>query len=176
MKNIILLTLGVGDFFFHKEHSKISKDYQESFVNQISEITHNPKYTGVVNVTIPADTTKTVNVFAGRRPQSVSKLTLYSDASLLHVNNELKILSVDQEELLFNGNQFDFIFPPKDYEIHVCGLDVNGVMVSSIKELLDLNYTVKLYSGSIKPHKNTYKQINRLKHPAFTFCSQKSAI
>lgn len=177
MKNIILLTLSVNDFFFHKENPKINKEDQEKFISQMETIVTNPKYTGVVNISIPADSNRHVNVFKNRKPSSVSKLVLYTDESLLHGNNELTILTSDQnEELVYHASHFDFIFPPKDYEIHVCGLDVNGLMVPSIKELLNLGYTVKLYSGSIKPFRNTYKQISKISHPEFTYCSAKAAL
>jgi hypothetical protein len=177
MKNIILLVYGVNDFFFSKENAKISKEDQAAFVSHISNIVNNERYKGVVNISIPVDTNKKINVFKDRRPQSVTNLTLYSDESLLHVNNELKLRSLDDEDLLFNGDQFDFIFPAKDYEIHACGLDVNGILPKSLQELLNKDYEVTLYSGSIKPFKNTYKQINKMiGTPNFQYRNQKSAV
>lgn len=177
MKNIILLVYGVNDFFFAKENNKISKEDQTSFVNHITTIVNNDRYKGVVNISIPVDTNRKINVFKDRRPQSVSNLTLFSDESLLHVNNELKLRSLDNEDLLFHGNQFDFIFPTADYEIHACGLDVNGILPRSLQELIDVGYEVTLYSGSIKPFKNTYKQINKMiGSPNFQYRNQKSVV
>lgn len=176
MKNIILLTLGVNDFFFHKHNTKLSKEDQKAFVDHIESIVSNEKYLGVVNVTIPVDTNKHVNVFKNRRPQSVSRLNLFSDSNLLNAKNELKLTSLDMEQIALDANQFDFIFPTKDYEIHVCGLDVNGLMVPIVQDLLNVGYTVKLYSGSIKPFKTTYKQISKISNPNFKYCSASSAL
>lgn len=177
MKNIILLVYGVNDFFFAKDNNKISKEDQAKFVSHVTNIVNNPRYKGVVNISIPVDSNNKVNVFKERTEQSVSKLTLFTSEKMLSSENELIIKDYEGDNMRFSGNQFDFIFPQDDYEIHACGLDVNGILPDSLQEFLDLGYEVTLYSGSIKPFRNTYKQIHKLTGTKnFQYCSQKSAV
>lgn len=173
-KNIILLTIGVGDFFFSPSHnSKVVK--QEEFVSKVETILKKNQYSCVVNVSTPNDSTNVVNVFKDLRKQSVAKLVVHAD-QFLHPTNELSFTSIDNDQLLFNGNDFDFILPPKDYDIHVLGIDINGIFNPAISELIKLGYNVTLYSDAIKPFKNTYKFISSLeKNKKFQYCSYKAA-
>ena len=73
---------------------------------------------------------------------------------------------------LFNGNQFDFIVRPQDYDIHICGIDINGIFVSAIDQLLSLGYHVTIYSDMIKPFSK--KTITHIKSSNVKFVSAKS--
>jgi hypothetical protein len=172
-KNIILLTIGVGDFFFSPSHnSKVAN--QKEFVGKVEALLKRNTYKCVVNVSTPNDSTDNVNVFESLRPQSVVKLVVHAD-QLLHPTNELSLLSLDNEVLLFNGNEFDHLLRPQDYDIHICGIDINGIFSTAISELIAKGYNVTLYSDAIKPFKNTYKFISSLdKNKKFQYCSYKA--
>ena len=92
----------------------------------------------------------------------------------LDVVNEVKLVEEDNSSLLLNGNQLDYILPSKDFEIHLCGVDINGVYVNFIKELLEKGYVVYLYSDLIKRYRDTENNIKTIKHPNFKYCSHKS--
>ena len=96
-KNVVLIVAGVGDFFFGS-HSNKSIDKKEKLLSNIEDIVNRGNYKAVTNLTTPHETTREVDVFKNVRPQSVVNFTLHSD-ELLHKNNELAILSIDNDEL-----------------------------------------------------------------------------
>ena len=104
-----------------------------------------------------------------------SSVLIYLRFANLHKNNELSLVSLDSEELLFDGDQFDFIFPSSQYDVHICGVDINGTFKNTIETLLDKEYHVTVYSDAIRPFKNTHKYIASLQNSnKFRYCSFKS--
>ena len=172
-KNVVLIVAGVGDFFFGS-HSNKSIDKKEKLLSNIEDIVNRGNYKAVTNLTTPHETTREVDVFKNVRPQSVVNFTLHSD-ELFHKNNELAILSIDNDELLFDGDQLDFIFPSDSYDIHICGVDINGTFKGAIETLLAKDFHVTVYSDAIRPFKNTHKYIASLQNSnKFRYCSYKS--
>ena len=174
-KNTILIVSGAGDFFFSANPSrKISK--KEELLETIKTVVGNKAYSAVVNLTTINDTTDSVNVFKGLRKQSVIDFTLHSD-KFLHSNNEMVITSVDGDDVVRDGDQFDFLFRPEEYEVHLCGVDLNGTFKSVIEDLLAAGYQVVVYSDVFRPFTPTTKLINKINKttPKFRYCSYKSA-
>jgi hypothetical protein len=173
-KNIILIVAGVGDFFFGKNSYKnINK--KEELLGSIETIVEKDNYKAVVNLTTPHDTLDNINVFKNLRQQSVVTHTLHSE-KFLHKNNEIALTSVDNEEILLDGDQLDFVLRPQDYDIHICGVDVNGAFKSTIEDLLAAGYHVTVYSDAIRPFNSTAKYISGLNKTTskFRYCSFKS--
>lgn len=172
-KNKILLVSGIADTFF-SPHSRRKLEYGFELAEKIQTLVDNTSnYFGFINLTIPTDKNNDVYVFKNKRTQRVINLTLHSE-KLLDVVNEVKLVEEDNSSLLLNGNQLDYILPSKDFEIHLCGVDINGVYVNFIKELLEKGYVVYLYSDLIKRYRDTENNIKTIKHPNFKYCSHKS--
>lgn len=173
-KNIILLVAGVGDFFFSPNSSKNLKNKDELLAS-LKKIISNEKYKGLINYTTANDTYNSVNIFKDLRQQSIIKFTLHSE-QFNHENNEIALTSLDNEEILFHGNQMDYILPPSDYDIHICGVDINGAFKSTIEDLLKAGYHVTVYSDVLRPFSTTAKYISSIsKSEKFRYCSHKSA-
>lgn len=172
-KNVILIVAGAGDFFFGTQSNK-SIDKKEKLLSNITDIVKRGNFKAVTNLTTPHETNKEVDVFQNVRPQSLVKFTLHSD-ELLHKNNELQLTSVDNDPLLFDGDQLDFIFPSSCYDIHICGVDINGAFKNAIEALIQKGFHVTVYSDAIRPFKNTHKYIASLQNSSkFRYCSYKS--
>lgn len=172
-KNVVLIVAGAGDFFFGAYSNK-SIDKKEKLLANIQDIVDRGNFKAVTDLTTPHETNKEVNVFQNVRPQSVVGFTLHSE-EFLHKNNELSLVSLDNEDLLFDGDQFDFIFPSSQYDVHICGVDINGTFKNTIETLLDKEYHVTVYSDAIRPFKNTHKYIASLQNSnKFRYCSFKS--
>ena len=172
-KNVVLIVAGAGDFFFGTQSNK-SIDKKEKLLANITDIVKRGNFKAVTNLTTPHETNREVNVFKNTRPQSIVKFTLHSD-EFLHKNNELQLTSIDNEQLLFDGDQLDFIFPSKSYDIHICGVDINGTFKNAIEALIQKGFHVTVYSDAIRPFKNTHKYIASLQNSSkFRYCSYKS--
>lgn len=172
-KKVVLIVAGAGDFFFGSQSNK-TIDKKDKLLGSIQEIVDRKNYKAVVNLTTPHETFKEVNVLRNVRPQSVVGFTLHSE-EFFHKNNELSLLSLENEVLLQDGDQFDFLFPSSDFDIHICGVDINGAFRKTIETLLDKEYQVTVYSDAIRPFKHTHKYISSLQNkPSFRYCSFKS--
>lgn len=172
-KKVVLIVAGAGDFFFGSQSNK-TIDKKDKLLGSIQEIVDRKNYKAVVNLTTPHETFKEVNVLRNVRPQSVIGFTLHSE-EFFHKNNELSLLSLENEVLLQDGDQFDFLFPSSDFDIHICGVDINGAFRKTIETLLDKEYQVTVYSDAIRPFKHTHKYISSLQNkPSFRYCSFKS--
>ena len=77
---------------------------------------------------------------------------------------------------MFNGNDLDFILPPKDYEIHIVGVDINGYFKGIIQDLLAKGYKVYLYSNMIKRYTDTEQFLRTIRNRNFEYCSSASAL
>lgn len=173
-KNIILIVAGAGDFFFGSDSTKVIKN-KEALLDTLKTLVNKNNYKSVVNVTTPHDTLDSINIFSQVRKQALIDFTLHSE-SFLHKNNEISITTHDDETMLIDGDQFDFVVRPKDYDIHVCGIDLNGSFKNTIEDLLEKGFHVTVYSDAIRPFTSTSKYINSLNKttPKFRYCSHKS--
>ena len=173
-KNVVLIVAGVGDFFFGKNSYKnINK--KEELLTSIETIIDRDSYKAVVNLTTPHDTLDSIDVFKNLRQQTVVTHTLHSE-KFLHKNNEITLTSIDNEQILLDGDQLDFVLRPSDYDVHICGVDVNGSFKSTIEDLLAIGYHVTVYSDAIRPFNSTAKYISGLNKTTskFRYCSFKS--
>lgn len=173
-KDTILIVAGAGDFFFGENSHKKIKD-KEALIDTLNTIISNGSFKAVTNLTTPHDTLNEVSIYDNLRTQSLVTYTLHSD-TFLHKNNELSLNSLDNEEILLDGDKFDYVFRPSDYDVHLCGVDVNGAFKSTIEELLTAGFHVTVYSDAIRPFSSTHKYISSLikATPKFRYCSYKS--
>ena len=173
-KNTVLIIAGVADFFFGSNSTKSIKN-KESLLEGVQNIVDKKNYKSIINLTTPHETFNSVNPLKAVRPQSIINFTLHSE-EFLHKNNEISLTTQDNDRLLLDGNQLDFLLRPEDYDIHICGIDLNGSFKNIIEELLDKGYHVTVYSDAIRPFTSTSKYISSLikTTPKFRYCSHKS--
>lgn len=175
-KNKILLVSGVGDTFFSTSSRKQLThgiELADKITNHIN--INKEKYYGYINLAIPTDYNKEILPFSNVLESRLINVIL-NTSSLLDISNEISIKDKDNEDLLFNGNDLDYILRPDDYEIHICGVDINGIYKNAIQELLTKGYKVYLYSDMIKRFKETEQFIKSVRNRNFEYCSSKFAL
>ncbi len=91
---------------------------------------------------------------------------------MFHVNNEIAIRDYEGDTMLFNGNQLDWLLRPQDYEVHILGVDINGVFIDTLNFLVKKGYNITVYSDAIKPYSK--KTIMHIKNTGVKFTSIKS--
>lgn len=174
-KNKLLLVSTVDDTFFSPSSRRYIPHKSELSSKIAGHIkTHMDKYYGVVNLAFPTAHYKDINPFESVPKSRLVNIVLNSN-SLLNVSNELA-LPTQTGPKLFNGNDFDFILPSKDFEIHIVGVDVNGYFKNVIKELLDRDYKVFVYSNMIKRFTATEEIIKGIHNKNFEYCSAAAAL
>lgn len=176
-KNKLLIVSGIGDTYFSPEsRRKVTRGIEVA--DKITQLIKDRKddYYGVVNLTVGTEYWNKVNPFVPVKDTRLINIILNSN-KFLEVSNEISLKdSQTKETLLFNGNEFDFLFPSEDFEIHICGLDFNGVYQPLIKELLERGYKIYLYSDMIKRFAETKHFISGLRNRNFEYCSHKTAL
>ncbi|MBP9116364.1 MAG: hypothetical protein KBF89_08515 [Acidimicrobiia bacterium] len=118
-----------------------------------------------------AETFDKVNMSSAVQATKVINIKLCED-ELFHINNEISLTTHDNDTLLFNGDQLDFILRPEEYDIHILGVDINGVFINTINFLIEKGYNVTVYSDSIRPYSK--KTILHIKNTGVKFTSIKS--
>lgn len=162
----------LGDNSFRK--LKNNTEVRQKISTALEHISKLQKSVGVVDLNYPSDTQEEVKVFKPFRNTKVVSLNLNTQ-ELIHKNNELVILDLDGQELRFNGDQFDYIFRPEEYEIILMGIDLHGVLSESIKTLLDKGYRVKLLKDALSTYPSAMKEIKTFfNREDFEFCSYRS--
>jgi len=175
-KNKILLVSGVGDTFFStKSRKQLTFGFElgQKVTDHIA--TNIEDYYGVVNLTTPTEYWSEVKPFEPVKDSRLINVVLNSN-KLLDISNEISLKNVEKETLLFNGNDLDFLLPSKDYEIHICGVDMNGIYQNIIQTLLEKDYSVYLYSDMIKRYRETEPFIRSIRNRNFEYCSSKLAL
>ena len=176
-KNKILLITGIGDAFFSPssfkklDHGKDIIDKISVFLNQIND---KNIYTAYVNLLDYQDSNKEINVLTNKVPYSKQVSYSVFNYSLFDKWNNLTIVENNSEQVTYNGSVFSQLFPPHLYEVHICGVDLNGFYKDIIQELNHKNYKVVLYSDMIKRFKNTELNITAIKNKNFVYCSHRS--
>lgn len=175
-KNKILLVAGVGDTLFSKK-SRRQLTYGFELGEKVTKhIKDNiDSYYGVINLTTPTEYWSEVTPFADVNPQRLINVVLNSN-KFLDISNEISLKDSQKETLLFNGNDLDFLLPSKDFEIHICGVDMNGIYQNTIQSLLEKGYKVFLYSDMIKRYRETEPYIRSIRNRDFEYCSSKLAL
>ena len=140
----------------------------------LKHLTDTKKVYALVNMHYPSESFKDVNVFSEYKPSRVVSLKINSK-SLMDKANELAVKDIEGEDLLFNGDQFSFIFRPEEYDVYILGIDLHGIFTETIKELLNEGYNVRLFSDCLSSLPPTHKYVATLnKNKNFEFCSFKS--
>lgn len=176
-KNFVVIVSGIGDTLC-SENSKRKLKNNKTFVPQVEKaldhLTNTKNSYALLNLHYPTDTFKDVDVFSSRKPTKVVGMKLNGE-TLLDKSNELSLKTIEQEEMLFNGDQFSFIFRPEEYDVYLLGIDLHAKFPSIIDELLAEGYTVKLFSDAMSILPPTHKYIATLnKNKNFEFCSYKN--
>lgn len=174
-KNKILLVTGIGDTYFSKNSNKKLEfgadlaDKVTNFLTQSSNI-----YSGIINLNTHYDTIKDVDVT--KNVKSKSKVISYSmfNPELFDTWNSFTLIENQNDSVEYNAKALDWILPPSNYEIHICGVDLNGFYKNVIQDLIKRGYTVYLYSDLIKRFKNTEEGISQIKNKNFVYCSHRS--
>lgn len=175
-KNKILLVSGVGDTFFStKSRKQLTYGFElgEKVVQHIAK--NVDQYFGVINLTTPTEYWSEVRPFAPVAETRLLNVVLNSN-KLLDISNEISMKDAQGDTLLFNGNDLDFLLPPKDFEFHIVGVDMNGIYQDIIKSLLEKGYKVFLYSDMIKRYRETEPFIRSIRNKDFEYCSHKLAL
>lgn len=55
--------------------------------------------------------------------------------------------------------QLDFVLNPEEYEIHICGLDLDQNFVTIVEDLISKGYKVTLYKDLIKSFKTNRESL-----------------
>lgn len=175
-KNKLLLVSGVGDTFFStKSRKQLTYGFElgEKVINHIEA--NIDQYYGVINLTTPTEYWSEVQPFTPVKNSRLINVVLNS-TKFLDISNEISVKDTNNETLLFNGNDLDFLLPSKDFEIHIVGVDMNGIYQDIIKSLLDKGYKVYLYSDMIKRYRETEPFIRSIRNRDFEYCSSKLAL
>lgn len=175
-KNKLLLVSGVGDTFFSTKSRK-QLTYGFELGEKITKHIQNniDQYYGVINLTTPTEYWSEVQPFSPVKNSRLINVVLNSN-KFLDISNEISVKDTNNESLLFNGNDLDFLLPSKDFEIHIVGVDMNGIYQDIIKTLLDKGYKVYLYSDMIKRYRETEPFIRSIRNRDFEYCSSKLAL
>lgn len=171
-KNVVLIIAGAGTHFLGPQSKKTIKN-KETLLTNLETLANRKNNKAVVNLTTSTDTLDGINVFKNVRKEALVKVTLHSD-DILSNKNELLINTHEGEEHRLDGDYFDFVFRPKDYEIQICGIDLNGALKNTIESLLEKGYKVTVFSDAVRPFTNTAQYINSLsRNSKFQYCSYK---
>lgn len=176
-KKFVVLVSGIGDTLLSdNSHRKLknNKTFLPQVESALKHLTDTKKVYALVNMHYPSESFKDVDVFSECKPSRVVSLKINSK-SLMDKANELAIKDIEGEDLLFNGNQFSFIFRPEEYDVYILGIDLHGIFTETIKELLNEGYNVRLFSDCLSSLPPTHKYVATLnKNKNFEFCSFKS--
>lgn len=171
-KNVVLIIAGAGTHFLGPQSKKTIKN-KEALLTNLEFLANRKNNKAVVNLTTSTDTLDGIDVFNNVRKEALAKITLHSD-DMLDEKNELQIRTHEGEDKLFHGNAFDFIFRPQDYEVQICGIDLNGSLKNTIESLLNKGFKVTVFSDAVRPFTNTAQYINSLsRNSKFHYCSYK---
>lgn len=172
MKKVALIAFGIADGYCHQDSSRLINIGPELFSRVKETLKSSGSTLGAyVSVNNPSDSFNFVNV-SGLIPETkIINFKLCID-SFLHPNNEITITDHSNNKILFDGDKLDFILRPQDYDIHICGIDINGVFIEAIDQLIKLGFNVTIYSDLIKPFSK--KTINHIRNSNVRFVSAKS--
>ncbi len=176
-KKFVVIVAGIGDALCSDSSRKKirnNNELVEKVKSTLEFLTKDQTNYSIVNFHYPSDTLKDVNVFKDYPNTKVVDMKIHSD-TLIVKDNEMTIIDHDGEELLFNGDSFDFIFRPEEYEVYICGIDLHGILKKTIEDLLEKDFKVSVFSNCLNAMPATYKYISsQQRNKNFDFCSYKS--
>lgn len=158
----MLFLFGIGDTFFHKRSMDMSK--------KIESLLLNPKkdYFGVTRFNKSADIHRECPIDKILSMENVASRVI--DVKLcsndpFSINNQISVPdTVNDDVKLLDGNQLDHLIPSDKFDIHIAGIDINGIFIPLVKQLKAMGYNVTVYSDIIKPfNKGTIESIQKSK-------------
>ena len=172
MKKIVIFVFGVADGFCSETSPRFLSNGKE-IVAKIKDILSETgkRFGGIVYVNSPADTFNKVNIASLVPETKVIDVKLCAE-KLFHANNEVTITDTSGNKMLFNGDQLDYVLRPEDYEAHILGVDINGIFIDTIDNMIKMGYETTVYSDVIKPFSK--KTIQHIKNSDCKFISGKN--
>lgn len=173
MKNIALLLVCAEDTLLNPDNEN-SKVYQKEALRANLVHVLNLHKGPVVDVAT-RQRNQALEVLDGVRQQSIISYTVNSQ-SFNHEEDDMVLRDLELDPIHMRGNQLDFVLPPKDFDIHIAGIDMNGMFKGIIERLLDLGYSVVLYNDAARSVADTHKfaiTMNK-QNPKFRYMSYKS--
>lgn len=171
-KKVVLLLVGVSDVFCDPDSPRFIATSQRT-VGAVDKLADKmSKISALVNVTPPSDTFKKVKFQHPVKSKNV-KFDLFTKTFLNQFNVFALNSSVDNETVLMKADQFDFVFDPEEYEVHIAGIDIYGIFTSIIDDLRDRGFDIVVYSDVIRPYN---KQVVEHLREHCTYTSAHSAL
>jgi hypothetical protein len=140
-KKTLFIGLGLGDKFFSPDSVRKLPHSDKLLANIKGFLEREMRPgDGLLNVSLPKESGDHVAIYDEKNP----RLILHGD-SLLDKNNELSLYSYeDKERKYLNGDQFDHVFRPEEYEIVIMGIDINNIFLTMFDDLNKLGYHIGL--------------------------------
>ena len=153
MKKSVLFVFGMGDTFFSERSKRCIKrsgDISAKVEKAINSDRND--FFGVVRFNEPSDTFYKVNIADMVKTSRIIDVKLCSNQPF-GVNNQISIPDeTNDDTVLLNGDHLDHLIRPGEFDIHIAGIDINGIFIPLIKQLLDKGFDVTVYSDAIKPY------------------------
>ena len=156
MKKNLLLIFGIGDSLcsvsspryirkgklgveLYDETQAIIRDNKDNFDN-------------FVFINEPQDSFNNVNLMS-EVPRNKAVVIKLCSGDLFDPLNEIRIpdISDPNDYVVLDGDQFDHVFKPSDYNIFAAGIDIGNCFNSLIKHGTKYKYSMTIYSDVIKP-------------------------
>lgn len=153
MKKTMLFLFGIGDTFLSSKSRRCIRRHDE-VIAKVDKAIENGKdgYFGVVRFNEPSDTFVDVNPYAIFPSSRIIDVKLCSNDPF-DMNNEIKLFDgTNDAEVVLHGNQLDHVIRPEDFDVHIAGIDINGVFIPLIDKMLAGGFDVTVYSDAIKPY------------------------
>lgn len=152
MKKNILLVFGIGDSFCSKNSPRVLKNGEKLAADIESLIKNNKRdYYGIVRVNELFDKQEDVNIFKSVQKSRLVEVKLFANP-LENRTNHIAIPSLaEKADEVQNGDNFLWIFRPEDFNFHICGIDINGIFIPTLKSMIEAKSDVTVYSDVIKP-------------------------
>lgn len=153
MKKNALIIVGVADTFCGKNSPKFLKAGEKIYSDTQRLLKDNKKnYSVVLNIQQFNDSNRTVNPLQDSKTSRVLNLKLFNENPLTGVNT-LHIPGSKKEDagITISADRLDTVLSPKDYNIFICGIDIDGLFQPMIQRLIGEGYYVTVYSDIIKP-------------------------
>lgn len=153
MKKNILMIFGIGDTFCHKDSYRFLKA-GEKILGDVQNLLKQDKkeYFGYVNVLEYNDSNDKINPLEAVKGSRVIDLKLFN-AKPFSKENYFCVKASDGEEVsAFSADSLGFVLSPSDYNIFICGIDINGSFSSAIDYLIEEGFYITVFSDIIKPY------------------------
>lgn len=144
-KKKILLAVGFGD------HTLAQVNGAQKNFEALAGSSHLNRFKAVVMVGRSGDTYRHGNLSHAFAPDQTVFMTVPNSSNFLGFESLLKLGLTEGGFRHEKAESFDFLFPPKDYEISVVGNDFSGVFQSLFPQLKALGYKFSVYRDAIKP-------------------------